>query len=145
LPRDRVTIEGLGLVTGIFEPLQLVATSKDYTLTVLTPSQATVGHTRSSQSVRDFISCCLVAAPNCIRSPASGFPYRPHLTTVRQQLSHYLIILPTPLPDHAYNFRHGTRRKRHSSVALQSLRSHLVLEPLPSNSCCVIAYFVTVA
>jgi hypothetical protein len=30
-------------------------------------------------------------------------------------------------------------------VAVQSLRSHLVLEPLPSNGCCVIGYFLTVA
>jgi hypothetical protein len=63
-----------GLVTGFIELLQLVTTSKDYALTVLHTSQITIGHTRSSQSVRVFTIRCLLAASKGGRSLYSGFP-----------------------------------------------------------------------
>jgi hypothetical protein len=65
---------GFGLVIGFIDLLQLITTSKDYAVTVLHLSQITIGHTRSSQSVAVFTSCCLVAASNDGRSPSFGFP-----------------------------------------------------------------------
>jgi hypothetical protein len=53
---------GFGLVIGFTELLKLITTSKDYALTVLHTSQITIGHTRFSQSVTVFTSCCSVAA-----------------------------------------------------------------------------------
>jgi hypothetical protein len=65
---------GFESVIGFTKFLQLITTSKSYALTVLHTSQITVGHTRSSQSIRVFTSHCLVAASNSGRSPSSGFP-----------------------------------------------------------------------
>jgi hypothetical protein len=61
-----------GLVIGFIEVLQLIATSKDYALTVLYTSHITIGHTRSSQSVTVFTSL-LVMASNGRHSFSSGF------------------------------------------------------------------------
>jgi hypothetical protein len=46
------------------EFLQLVIATESYDLIVLHPSQSTIGHTRSSQSVILCISRCSVAASN---------------------------------------------------------------------------------
>jgi hypothetical protein len=49
---------GFGVVIGFIELSQLATQSKNYALTVLQTSQIAVGHNRSSQSVRVFISHC---------------------------------------------------------------------------------------
>jgi hypothetical protein len=87
-----VIIDGVWLVLGFIELLQLVTTSKGYALTVLHTSQITIGHIRSSQSVTDFYCRCLVAASNGGRSLSSGHPNcpRPQLQASHSNISQQL-------------------------------------------------------
>jgi hypothetical protein len=68
---------GFVVVIGFMGLLQLINTSKEYSLTVLHTSQITTKHIRSSQSVTVSTSHCLVAAFNTICSSSSRFPNYP--------------------------------------------------------------------
>jgi hypothetical protein len=68
-----------GLVVGFIGLLQLVA-SKVYAVTVLHTKQMTAGQNTVSQSVRVFISRCLVAVFNGGHSPFSAFLNCPDLS-----------------------------------------------------------------
>jgi hypothetical protein len=114
-----------------------MCTSRYYT------SQTTIGHTRSSQSVTVFTSHCLVTASNDEHSPSSGFPNCPwpqlpasHSNSSQrvnpsgyQLTNSYLVMLITS--------QHRLHREHRSSVDIYG--------PLPSNGCCIVAYFVVVA
>jgi hypothetical protein len=50
LSRDRVTIEGFGLVTGFIEPVQIVTTSNYNAIANSHTQQLTTARTKSSQS-----------------------------------------------------------------------------------------------
>jgi hypothetical protein len=122
-----VTVGGFWLVIVFIGLLQLVTTSKDYSVTVLHTSQINVRHARFSQSVTIFTSRCSVAASNGGRSPSSGFsncPRKASHSNSSQQLkpngyltncNSLLVLLITS--------QHGQCRKQLSSVTVQLLYS----------------------
>jgi hypothetical protein len=117
------------LVIGFIELLQLVTTSKDYAPTVLQTSHITIGHTRSSQSVRIFTSRCLIAGSNVGCSPSSGFRNYPRTqlpashsnSSPRLNCSGFI----TATSKLSLLSRHGPHRRYRSSF--------IVCETLPSN------------
>jgi hypothetical protein len=90
LPRNKVILQTEHhLVIGFTENLKIVTGYKYYTLAVLNTSKITIGHTRSSQSIRVFTSCYLLAAFSGGHSLLSRFLNcsRPQLSVSRTRLT----------------------------------------------------------
>jgi hypothetical protein len=144
-----------GLVIGFIELLQLITT------TVLLFTHFTIHYMCTKFSHYIFTECCLVAACNSRRSPSSGFPNCPwpqlpashsissqllnRSSPPTNSLSHQPTLFTNSLLVLCITSQHAPRRKHCSSVAVELLRSCLLAEPLPSNGCCIVAYFVVVA
>jgi hypothetical protein len=145
---------GFGWMTGF---IGLFDTAHDYTL------QFTVTHTHTHTHARTHTlvstvstSSCLVAASNSRRSPSSGFLNypRPQLPASHSNSSQWLnpiSPLTKSLTCPIITSQHRMRRKHRFSlflyplVAVEFLRSCLLVEPLPSSGCCVVTYFTFIA
>jgi hypothetical protein len=156
---------GFGLVIIFIEHFD---TTRDHALKIIVTRRLV------SQCVTISTRRCSVVASNCGRSPFSGSPNCPrpqlpafhsnssqklnpsgYLTHQTTQLSHSPID-SIPLTDCSqtcpdYNIHALTAWKTSFSLLLyplvnvELLRSCVLAEPLPRNSCCIVAYFAAVA
>jgi hypothetical protein len=100
-----VTIQGVWIGNRIYWTL----TTLNYKLlSLFTHFTNTIWHTRSSQSLTVFTSCCLVGVSNGGHSPSSGFPnyLRPQLPAHNSNSSQWLS------PSSSLTTRHRPHRKR---------------------------------
>jgi hypothetical protein len=138
---------------------ELVTASTGYVITVLQTSQITIGHTRSCESVslRQQLlgnsfqqqTFPFLWLPELSLASATSFSQQQFTTPEPQSLSNLQTnrLTGSALTCPAYNISARTTQKTPllCCSAIAAVETCLFVEPLLSNTCCIVGYFEVVA